>query len=198
MPCASAARWAALLLPTLKAATSTTRPLDEFWSAAVALDVPLFLHPTQPTPTPRTERYYLNAIARYLYDTTVTVGALLFSGVLDRFPTLRLILPHGGGYFTYQVGRFDIAYANVEATRRHLAQPPSAYLRRFYYDTVVHHPTALRFLSTLVGSDRLLLGSDYPFPMAVPDPVQLLARAGFSEAEQAAIAAANARALFRL
>ncbi len=172
--------------------------LDELWSAAVELQVPLFLHPVQPMPTSRTERYYLNAIAYYIYDSTVTVGALLFSGVLDRFPTLQLILPHGGGFYTYQVGRFDIAYTNVEQLRQRIAHPPSAYLRRFYYDTVVHHPTALQFLSTLVGCDRLLLGSDYPFPMATAEPLQLLSRAGLDPADIAAITAGNARMVFRL
>ncbi|HEY7495721.1 MAG TPA: amidohydrolase family protein [Candidatus Tectomicrobia bacterium] len=172
--------------------------LDEFWSAAVELRVPLFLHPVQPVPVPRTDRYYLTAVTHYLYDSTVTIGALLFSGVLDRFPGLQLILPHGGGFYPYQAGRFDIVYTNLEQTRQKIAQPPSAYLRRFYYDTIVHHPTALQFLRTLVGSERLLLGSDYPFPMADPDPVQRCIQAGFSPTEMAAITGDTARALFRL
>jgi aminocarboxymuconate-semialdehyde decarboxylase len=80
-------------------------PLDEFWAAAVELAVPIFIHPTQPTPLPRTRNYGLNQIVQYTYDTTASVGSLIFSGVLDRFPDLTLILSHGGGYFPYQAVR---------------------------------------------------------------------------------------------
>jgi len=172
--------------------------LDEFWSAAVELQVPVFLHPVEPRLPARVQQYYLHALTYYLYDTTATIGAMLFSGVLDRFPDLKLILSHGGGFFPYHAGRFDIIYTNLPQTRAHLAQPPSAYLRRLYYDTIVHHPTALQFLCTMVGSDRLLLGTDYPFPVADPDPVQLYTQAGFSAADSAAMAGGNAQALFRL
>ena len=103
-------------------------PLDPFWAAAEALDVPLFLHPIQPLPTPRTGRYYLNAIAHYVYDTTVAIGCLIFSGVLDRFPGLQIILAHGGGFFPYQVGRFDQAYRNIQETSAVAVQRPSACL----------------------------------------------------------------------
>jgi aminocarboxymuconate-semialdehyde decarboxylase len=142
--------------------------LDEFWSAAVELAVPIFIHPTQATPLARTRNYGLNQIVQYTYDTTASVGSLIFSGVLDRFPELTLILSHGGGYFPYQAGRFDRVYRDMpEGVAPE--QPPSAYLRRFFYDTILHYPAALRYLRDLVGSDRLLLGTDYPFPMDVSD-----------------------------
>jgi aminocarboxymuconate-semialdehyde decarboxylase len=172
--------------------------LDEFWSAAVELQVPLFLHPVEPVLPARVSKYYLHALTYYLYDTTATVGAMLFSGVLDRFLDLQLILSHGGGFFPYQAGRFDIVYTNLAQTREHLAQPPSTYLQRFYYDTIVHHPTALQFLCAMVGSERLLLGTDYPFPVADPDPLRLYARAGFADADIDAMAGKNAQRLFRL
>ena len=126
-------------------------PLDEFWAAAVDLAVPIFIHPTQPTPLLRTRNYGLNQIVQYTYDTTASVGSLIFSGVLDRFPALTLI-SHGGGYFPYQAGRFDRVYRDLKAPTAP-SQPPSAYLRRFFYDTL-HHPAALRYLLDLVGSDR--------------------------------------------
>lgn len=172
-------------------------PLDEFWTAATELDAPLFIHPTQPTPAPRTKNYGLNQIVQYTYDTTATVGSLLFGGVLDRFPTLKLILAHGGGYFPYQVGRFDRIYRNLKAPTVP-AEPPSAYLRRFFYDTILHHPAALRYLRDLVGSDRLLLGTDYPFPVDDPAPLELLRAAGCPADETAQIAGENTRRLFKL
>src|SRR5262245_15808647 len=79
--------------------------LDEYWAAAVELAVPVFLHPAQPVPTPRTGRFALNQIAQYTFDTTLAVGSLISSGVLDRFPRLTLILSHGGGAVPYLIGR---------------------------------------------------------------------------------------------
>jgi aminocarboxymuconate-semialdehyde decarboxylase len=172
-------------------------PLDEFWAAAVALDVPLFIHPTQPTPLPRTRLYGLNQIVQYTYDTTASVGSLIFSGVLDRFPTLKLILSHGGGYFPYQAGRFDRVYRDLDASKAP-SQAPSAYLSRFFYDTILHHPTALRYLRDLVGSDRLVLGTDYPFPMDDRTALKRLEQAGCTGDEIAAVGGGNAQQLFKL
>ena len=171
--------------------------LDEFWAAAIDLEVPLFIHPTQPTPAARTTKYGLNVIVQYIYDSTVTVGSLVMSGVLDRFPGLRLILPHGGGYFPYPIGRFDRIYRNQE-TGETPSQPPSAYLGRFWYDTILHSPEALAFLRDLVGSEKLLLGTDYPFPVDDPSPMQSLADAGCSQEQIDRIAGGNASALFKL
>jgi aminocarboxymuconate-semialdehyde decarboxylase len=172
-------------------------PLEEFWAAAVELDVPVFIHPTQPTPLGRTRNYGLNQAVQYIFDTTATVGSLIFAGVLDRFPSLTLILAHGGGFFPYQIGRFDRIYRNLPAPTVP-AQPPSAYRRRFFYDTILHDAAALRYLRDLVGSDRLLLGTDYPFPVDERAPLQRLAEAGCSAEEVAAIGQDNARRLFKL
>jgi aminocarboxymuconate-semialdehyde decarboxylase len=171
--------------------------LDEFWSAAVDLAVPIFIHPTQPTPLPRTRSYGLNQIVQYTYDTTASVGSLIFSGVLDRFPDLTLILSHGGGYFPYQAGRFDRVYRDLKGPTAP-AQAPSAYLRRFFYDTILHHPVALRYLRDLVGSDRLLLGTDYPFPMDDRTSLRLLEQAGCTADEIAQIGGSTAERLFKL
>ncbi|HSF31366.1 MAG TPA: amidohydrolase family protein [Candidatus Tectomicrobia bacterium] len=172
-------------------------PLDEFWATAVQLDVPLFIHPTQPTPLPRTRHYGLNQIVQYTYDTTASIGSLIFSGVLDRFPDLKLILSHGGGYFPYQAGRFDRVYRDLEPSKAP-SQAPSAYLRRFFYDTILHHPMALRYLRDLVGSERLLLGTDYPFPMDDRTALKRLEQAGCTADEIAAIGGGNAQSLFKL
>jgi aminocarboxymuconate-semialdehyde decarboxylase len=172
-------------------------PLEEFWAAVVEFNVPVFVHPTQPTLPPRTRQYSMLQVVQYTYDTTATVGSLIFSGVLDRFPTLTLILAHGGGYFPYQAGRFDRVYRNLEAPTVP-AQLPSTYLRRFYYDTILYQPPALGYLRDLVGSDRLLLGTDYPFPVFEPAPLQLLEATKFSSAELAQVGGETTRQLFRL
>src|SRR5205814_8863135 len=85
-------------------------PLDEYWATAVELDVPVFLHPVQPNPTPRTRRFAMNQVVQYTLDTTLCVGSLIGAGVLDRFPSLRLILSHGGGTLPYVIGRFDVMF----------------------------------------------------------------------------------------
>jgi aminocarboxymuconate-semialdehyde decarboxylase len=172
-------------------------PLDEFWAAAVELDVPVFIHPTQPAMPPRTQKYSMLQVVQYTYDTTASVGSLIFSGVLDRFPSLTVILSHGGGYFPYQVGRFDRVYHNLNAPTVP-AQPPSAYVRRFYYDTILYQPAALNYLRELAGSDRLLLGTDYPFPVFEQAPVQLLEQAKLSVDDMAQISGDTTRRLFKL
>jgi aminocarboxymuconate-semialdehyde decarboxylase len=169
-------------------------PLDELWHAAVALDAPIFIHPVQAMPAPRTERFALAQIAQYTFDTTLCVGSLIFSGVLDRFPRLRIILAHGGGTFPYLLGRFDCLHARMDRAAQGdvAAAPPSAYVRRFHYDTILHSPMHLRWLAEAVGVERMLLGSDYSFPPADLDPVGTVRKAGFSAVETAKILDDNA------
>ena len=175
-------------------------PLDEYWAAAVELDVPVFLHPVQAQPTPRTRHFALNTIVQYTFDTTLAVGSLVSSGVLDRFPGLTLILAHGGGALPYLAGRFDCMHERSDHATAEITatSPPSAYLGRLYYDTLLHDPQALRYLESRVGVDRLVIGTDDGFPPADPDPLKSLARAGFSADEIHRIAETTPRRLFRL
>jgi aminocarboxymuconate-semialdehyde decarboxylase len=172
-------------------------PLDEFWAAAVALDAPIFIHPVQAMPAPRTAKFALSQIAQYTFDTTLCVGSLIFSGVLDRFPQLRLILSHGGGAFPYLLGRFDLMHARMDrAAQGDVAKAaPSDYVRRFHYDTILHSPMHLRWLAEAVSIERMVLGSDYSFPPADLDPVGSVRKAGFSDMEVAKILDYNAREL---
>ena len=122
----------------------------------------------------------------------------MFSGVLDRFPGLTLVLSHGGGAFPYLMGRFDLMHERMDRAAQGdmAAQPPSAYVGRMAYDTIVHAPKPLRFLANAVGLDRLVLGTDYSFPPADLDPLTSLKAAGLSNADIAAVADANPRRLF--
>ena len=174
--------------------------LDEYWAAAVELRVPVFLHPMQPNPTPRTRRFAMNQIVQYTVDTTLCVGSLIGAGVLDRFPSLELILSHGGGTLPYGIGRFDVMFARSDraATGLTASAPPSAYLDRLHYDTIVHDPRALRYLASRVGIDRLVIGSDDSFPPADHDPLASLRTAGFTADDIERIGEANPRRLFRL
>ena len=172
--------------------------LDAFWQTAVDLDVGVFIHPVQAQPSPRSAKFALSQIAQYTVDTTFTVGSLISAGVLDRFPKLRILLSHGGGTFPYLTGRFDIMHERMDRKQQgDVAQnAPSSYLRRFYYDTILHDPAILKWLASRVSVDRIVLGSDYSFPPADLDPVGTARKAGFSDAEFKVIAEDNPRALF--
>jgi aminocarboxymuconate-semialdehyde decarboxylase len=172
--------------------------LEAFWSKAVELDVGVFIHPVQPQPQPRSAKFALAPIVQYTVDTTFTVGSLIFAGVLDRFPRLRLLLSHGGGTLPYLAGRFDHMHQRMDRQQQGdvAKQAPSSYLKRFYYDTILHDPTILKWLAERISSRQIVLGSDYSFPPADDDPVGTVRRAGLSEAEIAGILEDNPRALF--
>jgi aminocarboxymuconate-semialdehyde decarboxylase len=172
--------------------------LDAFWSKAVELDVGVFIHPVQPQPLPRSAKFALAPIVQYTVDTTFTVGSLIFSGVLDRFPRLRLLLSHGGGTLPYLAGRFDLMHERMDRQQQGdvAKEAPSSYLKRFYYDTILHDPAILKWLAERIPSRQIVLGSDYSFPPADHDPVGTVRRAGFSEEEIAGILENNPRELF--
>lgn len=174
--------------------------LDEYWATACELDVPVFVHPMGAEPAPRTHHYALNPIAQYTFDTTLTVGSLIGCGVLDRFPSLQLILSHGGGALPYLIGRFDClsSRSDPKQTRSVARSLPSGYLDRFHYDCIVHSEKSLRFLAEVVGTQRMVLGTDDSFPPADLDPIGHLRHAGFDEGVINQIAEENPRRLFRL
>jgi aminocarboxymuconate-semialdehyde decarboxylase len=189
----------AVVATHVEAANLGELPLDEYWAAAQSLDVPVFLHPAQPAPLPRTSKFALNQIVQYTFDTTLCVGSLISSGVLDRFPKLRLILSHGGGALPYLIGRFDIMHERADKSQGIVAAgKPSAYLHRLWYDSILHDAQALRYLASRVSVDRIVLGSDDSFPPADLDPLASLKAAGFDAAEVHTITEDNPRLLFRL
>ncbi len=150
-----------------------------FWAEAERLDVPVMLHPVHVAAAASLPRYYLANLLGYPFDTTIAASQLILGGVLDRFPALRIVLLHGGGYLPYAIGRLDHGY-QVRPECRGSANPPSAYLHRFVYDHLVYDRTLLTSLSGWVGPDRLVLGTDYPFDMEPPD-VLGLAQAGLGQ-----------------
>jgi aminocarboxymuconate-semialdehyde decarboxylase len=189
----------AVVATHVEAANLGELPLDEYWAAAQSLDVPVFLHPAQPAPLPRTSKFALNQIVQYTFDTTLCVGSLISSGVLDRFPKLRLILSHGGGALPYLIGRFDIMHERADKSQGIVAAgKPSTYLHRLWYDSILHDAQALRYLASRVSVDRIVLGSDDSFPPADLDPLASLQAAGFDAAEVHTITEDNPRLLFRL
>jgi aminocarboxymuconate-semialdehyde decarboxylase len=173
-------------------------PLDPFWRKAEALGLPVLIHPVLVGPAPRATKFGLAQVVQYTFDTTLGVGSLLMTGVLDRFPRLRLVLSHGGGAFPYLAGRFDIMHRRMDRQAQGdvAAKMPSAYAAQMAYDSIVHAPKALRFLIDVAGLDNVVLGTDYSFPPADMEPLALLRSAGLSSADVTAIADDNPRRLF--
>jgi len=164
---------------------------DEVWRKAEEAGAVVFVHPWGCSLGERLATQYLGNTVGQPVETTVALSHLIFTGVLDRFPRLKLVAAHGGGYLPTYIGRSDHAW-HVRPDARGCAEPPSAYLRRMWFDALVYTPRALRHLVEEVGADRVVLGTDHPFDMGVDDPVARLDAAGLPEAERAAIAGGNA------
>ena len=163
-----------------------------------ALRVPVFLHPLNVIGAQRLTRYYLHNLLGNPFDTAVAAANIIFSGLLDRFPKLEICLPHAGGAFPYLIGRLNHGW-KVREECRGLKKPPWSYLRRFTYDTISHAPEPLRYLISLVGADRVMLGSDYCFDMGYARPVEVINRLpGLTRVEREKILGVNAARLLRL
>lgn len=157
--------------------------LDDFWAAAESLGAFIVLHPMRPLAGVDVSRYFMeNMIARPA-ESTIALAGLIFSGVFERYPKLNLCVVHGGGFAPYQIGRMDSGYLQKPTlTAKHITRAPSEYLREIYVDTVVHHPAALRYIVDLLGEDRVLMGTDYPFEMGSLDPVDFIKSADLGTA----------------
>jgi aminocarboxymuconate-semialdehyde decarboxylase len=178
---------------------------EPFWAAAEELGALVFFHQAPPTlVASRIERYHLANTIGNLVERTVTFATLVFGGILDRFPDLKVCLAHGGGYTCYGVGRMDWGWRWREEAHRQTPAPPSAYLNRFFYDSITHSEAALRFLIDSAGADRVLFGTDYPGFAAGPagsryDPVAWLRGLdSITQAEKQLILSANVQRLLSL
>jgi aminocarboxymuconate-semialdehyde decarboxylase len=167
---------------------------DPFWSAAERSGAMVFIHPTtRGVALPALEERYLWNLVGNPFETTVAAAHLVLAGTLTRHPDLRLLLAHGGGAIVTLSGRLRHGQATVAAAGPAPGVAADTEIRRrFLYDSVVHDPQLLRILVGLVGAERVLLGSDYPFDMADPDPVATVRAAGLSEREEHAVLRGNA------
>jgi aminocarboxymuconate-semialdehyde decarboxylase len=169
--------------------------LEPVWATAAELDAFILLHPINVAGVDRLSSYYLNNLIGNPLDTTIAAACLVFSGVLERHPSLKICLAHGGGFVPYQAGRFLHGWHVRKEPKSKLPKPPTESLGRFYFDTIVHSKDVLEFLVGNAGVDRVLLGSDYPFDMGMPDGVLQVRGLSIPAGDQSSILGGRAKAL---
>ena len=171
---------------------------DPFWEAAQALDAVIFVHPNQVVGADRMKEFNLANLIGNPTDTSLAFAKLIFGGVLERFPRLKLLLAHAGGFLPYTWGRLDRGYRIQDSSTAKISKSPGEYLKLLYFDTITHSRMALEYLVANFGADHVLLGSDYPYDMGDPEPVATLAAIGVDSEKFNRIASANACKLLRI
>lgn len=171
-----------------------------FWQAVAAKGVPVILHPNGYEESHRFGDYFMTNCIGNPLETMVAAHRMIFSGLFEELPELKLVLLHGGGYLPFYCSRADHTWEVRPETRAHIPDhPPSYYMKRFFYDTMVFQPQYLRHLIDVVGSDRVMAGTDFPFDMGETDPMGLIDRTdGLSNEARDAIKGANAARIFGL
>ena len=184
--------------PSVNGETLATPKFDPFWAKAEELQALLFIHPES---IPELEQrlkgdgYLSNAIG-FPLDTAIGLSHLIFEGVLDRFPRLRICASHGGGMLPAVIARMDRScVAFPDRCSKKLRHKPSEYLRQIYFDSIVFSPDDLRHIAAQVGASQIMLGTDDPFPWTVNAVDHVLATTGFSDIERAAILGGTASRL---
>ena len=167
--------------------------LNPFWETAAAHKATIFLHPMFVCGDDRLSQYDLVNGAGRLTDTTIAVSRLLFCGHLSRYPGVNLVISHGGAALPFALGRLKRNYD----IHRDYADPVAEF-HRLYFDTVLFDPRALRFLCDVAGAEKIMVGSDHPFPIGDPEPVRIVDETALSSAERRAILSTTAARLFHV
>ena len=171
---------------------------ERFWARAEELGCIVFLHPLGTTLGERLNQHYLSNTIGQPLETAVALSYLIFGGTLDRYPGLKLVAAHGGGYLASYIGRSDHAW-HARPDARGCQRPPSEYLKQILFDTIVYRPEQLRHLIAEVGVAQVVVGTDYPYDMAHYDIHALLDSVpGLSPEDRAAILGGNAARLLGL
>ena len=172
--------------------------LEPFWARCEELDIPILLHPTS-FASDRFGAHYLTNIIGNPLDTTVAIHYLIFDGVLARYPGLKFVAVHGGGFVAAYSARMDHAWGQREDCCLNIDQPPTTYLKNIYFDTTVFSNDQLAYLGNKFGPDKILLGTDYPFDMGEYDPTEhIMGLDGFSTTDKEAMCGLNTADLLKL
>lgn len=181
------------------------RPLDSedlipFYEKAANLGVPLFIHPTSPINSQAMEDYRLVPIMGFTVDTSLALFRMIFSGVLERIPNLKIVVAHTGGVFPYLRGRIETGYNAYPECRVNISSPPSFYFRRnVWVDTVCYDKDVLMSTYSFLGPDRILLGTDFPHQISdLPNAVGRVNSLGIGDGEKSKILGENASKILNL
>jgi len=170
-----------------------------FFEAAEALNALIFIHPYYVGPRPGMEPQYLTNLLGNPLETSIAISLLILEGVLEKYPRLKLVAAHGGGFLPYGIGRIDHGYRVRKEVGQEISTKPSVYLNNnIYCDCITHDPEALVYLKNKLGISKVILGSDYPFDMGLEDPVGFIEQnTGLTEPEKESILAGNWEVMMR-
>ncbi len=154
--------------------TDPSLKLDKFFARCEELDVVIFMHPLGYTQADRLTHHYFNNVIGNPLDSTVAVSHLIFDGVMQRYPKLKVVVAHGGGFIAHYWARMDHAWRARPDCRTIIKNPPSSYLEKFYFDSITFDPEMLKRLIDKFGADHVVLGTDYPYDMGEDDPLGLI------------------------
>jgi aminocarboxymuconate-semialdehyde decarboxylase len=180
------------------------KPLDDpsfapFFAAAHDLDMLLFVHPLEgglDADDPLAP--VLGNVLQFTFRTTMMIERMILNGMFEKYPNLRLCLSHGGGLLAFNIWRLDHSYGLRPELKRTVPQKPSEYLRKLYFDTIVHSVSALEYLVKVVGADRVVMGTDYPMAMGDFEPVRKVQEIALSDTERGLILGGNAARALKL
>ncbi|HKQ28423.1 MAG TPA: amidohydrolase family protein, partial [Burkholderiales bacterium] len=173
--------------------------LDKFFAKAQELDIVIFMHPVGFTQGERLMDHYFNNVIGNPLETTVAASHLIFDGVMERYPKLKVVLPHAGGYLAHYWARMDHAWRARPDCRTVIKKKPSSYLEKFYFDTITFDRGMLKNMVERYGADHVVLGTDYPYDMGMEHPVDFIGGTpGISNADKARIMGANAARLLKI
>ena len=171
---------------------------NALWDKAQALGAVIFLHPSGFTDTSRMKEHFLTNVIGNPLDTTFALSHIVFGGVLERYPKLKFVAAHGGGYLGHYPARMDHAYRVRPECHDYIKRPPSYYMKKIYYDTMVFGETQLEHLVNLWGADHVVIGTDYPYDMGYYKPVDFVAGANLTSGQKDQIIGLNAAKLLGL
>jgi len=171
---------------------------EPVWKKAQELGAVIFLHPSGFTDTSRMKEHFFTNVIGNPLDTTFALSHIVFGGVLERYPKLKFVAAHGGGYLGHYSARMDHAYKVRPECHDYIKRPPSHYMKKIYYDTMVFSEAQLQHLVNVWGADHVVIGTDYPYDMGYYKPVEFVNGAKLTRAQKDQIVGLNAAKLLGL
>jgi len=187
-----------MILTNVDGEEVAAKRFEPFWRKAEELGALVMIHPNGFTEGDRLHEYYFSNVFGNPLETSLALHYLIFNGVMERMPNLKILGVHGGGFLPAYSGRIDHAWGARRDSSGGLPKPPGEYLRKMYFDSVVFTHHQLEYLVSVFGEDQIVMGSDYPFDMADYDPVEHIATSGLADTAKAKVAGENAIKLLSL